>query len=84
MRILKFGGTSISTVNRIKNVRKIIRNSAEKNQIIVVISALAGVTNQLIASIEKALRGDLEWQKAVGTLRKRHYDVLKETTNFEC
>jgi len=83
MRIVKFGGTSISTVNRIKNVRKIIRNSAEKSQIIVVISALGGVTNQLIASIEQALRGDLEWQKTVGTLIKRHYDVLKETINFD-
>lgn len=48
--IEKFGGTSVGTLERIKNVAKIIKSSIETaNDVVVVVSAMAGITNKLIA-----------------------------------
>ena len=47
--VLKFGGTSVKDVNQIKKVAKIIKKRREEgNQLIVVVSAMSGVTNELI------------------------------------
>ena len=46
--VMKFGGTSVADINRIKNVASIIRNNFKKNKLVVVLSAMAGVTNKLI------------------------------------
>ncbi len=45
--IMKFGGTSVGTIDKIRNVAKIVENESKFNKIIVVLSAMAGVTNQL-------------------------------------
>mgnify|MGYP001309890011 CR=1 FL=1 len=45
--VMKFGGTSLGTVEKIRNVGKIVENESKTNKIIVVLSAMAGVTNQL-------------------------------------
>ena len=48
-KVLKFGGTSVGTIDRIQHVANIIKNEYESgNQIIVVVSAMAGKTNELI------------------------------------
>ena len=47
--VLKFGGTSVGTIEKIKKVAKIIGNYRKKNyKVIVVSSAMSGVTNDLI------------------------------------
>ena len=47
--VLKFGGTSVGTIDRIKNVAKIIATYKKKNlRVIVVSSAMSGITNRLI------------------------------------
>ena len=45
--IMKFGGTSVGTIDKIRNVAKIVENESKFNKIIVVLSAMAGGTNQL-------------------------------------
>ena len=46
--VLKFGGTSVGTIDKIKKVAKIIKKRLnEANQIIVVVSAMSGVTDEL-------------------------------------
>ena len=47
--ILKFGGTSVGTIEKIKKVANIIKRLSESNEIIVVVSAMSGVTNELKA-----------------------------------
>ena len=48
-KVLKFGGTSVGTTERIQHVAKIVKKEhAEGNQIIVVVSAMSGKTNELI------------------------------------
>ena len=69
-KVLKFGGTSVGTVERIQHVAKIIKKEHEKgNQIIVVLSAMSGKTNELI---------DLS-NKIANNFNKRELDVLLST-----
>ena len=66
-KILKFGGTSVGTVKRIQHVASIIKKEhAEGNQVIAVVSAMAGKTNELI-KLSKDIAEDFD---------KREFDVL--------
>lgn len=76
MRVIKFGGTSIGTVSRFKNVIKIISERLEKDRIIVVISAIEGVTNKIVSAIELARSGNKEYQNILNEINKIHYDFL--------
>ena len=51
--VMKFGGTSVANVQKIQNVAKTVINQSKKNKVIVVLSAMAGVTNQLQAYIDE-------------------------------
>jgi len=51
--VMKFGGTSVANLSKIRNVAKIVKECSQKNKIIVVLSAMSGVTNQLQSYIEK-------------------------------
>ena len=46
--VLKFGGTSIGSIQRIKKVSKIIKSYSKKYKVIVLSSAMSGTTNKLI------------------------------------
>ena len=53
-KVLKFGGTSVGSIDRIVHAAKIIKKESELgNQIIVVVSAMAGKTNELIKNAEQ-------------------------------
>lgn len=56
MRVLKFGGTSVATPERRDVVAGIVRDRAERGGVVVVVSALAGVTDALAAAVDQALR----------------------------
>ena len=46
--VMKFGGTSVGNIDRIKNVAKIVKKSVDQgNSVVVAVSAMAGVTNEL-------------------------------------
>ena len=45
--VMKFGGTSVGDIAKIKNVAKIVQSKVKNNKLIVVLSAMAGVTNQM-------------------------------------
>ena len=51
--VMKFGGTSVGNISKIKNVAKIVAKEIKKNKIIVVLSAMGGVTNKLQKYIEE-------------------------------
>ncbi len=62
--VLKFGGTSVADINKIKNVANIVQKELKKYKLIVVLSAMAGVTNQMQKHIdniesEESLENDL-------------------------
>ena len=51
--VMKFGGTSVANVAKIKNVAKTVIKQAKNSKVVVVLSAMAGVTNQLQAFIDE-------------------------------
>ena len=76
MKILKFGGTSVSNTKSIDCVSDIINSN--KNRVTVVISALGGVTNILSKMLEKAGKGKLGYKSNINDLSKRHIEIIKD------
>jgi len=81
MKVLKFGGSSVATADRIKSVIEIVKgyNPAE---IAVVFSAFGGVTDQLIHISELAWKGDIAYKEKMSQLEKRHLDTVRELINI--
>ena len=66
-KVLKFGGTSVGTVERIQHVANIIKKELETgNQVIAIVSAMSGKTNELV-KLSKDITDDFN---------KRELDVL--------
>lgn len=78
MKILKFGGSSLASPDRIKAVGRIILDEARQHRVIVVVSALEGVTNQLLECARLAERGDSTYERLYQKVARRHHSVLKE------
>lgn len=76
MRVIKFGGTSVGTVERFRNVINIISERSTKDTIIVVISAIGGITNKLISAIDCAKKGNKDYRHILEEITKIHYDFL--------
>jgi bifunctional aspartokinase / homoserine dehydrogenase 1 len=72
MKVMKFGGSSIASPERIRSVADIIAASAKKSKVIVVVSAFQGVTNLLIETAQFAERGDERYAGNLNALKKRH------------
>lgn len=75
---MKFGGTSIGTGENIRNVANIVRNNSKKgDKVVVVVSALAGVTNQLIHEAEELTKGkEGRIQEFVKELTEKHLQTI--------
>ena len=58
MKVLKFGGTSVGSVSSILSLKQIVEKEAKHQSIIVVVSALGGITDQLIKTSLLAREGD--------------------------
>ncbi|HQH95150.1 MAG TPA: aspartate kinase, partial [Rectinema sp.] len=72
MKILKFGGTSTGSPEALKSLVSIVQKSGEK---ILVVSALSGTTDTLLASAKLASEGG-DWQSAFASIRERHYSII--------
>ena len=69
-KVLKFGGTSVGTIERIQHVANIIKKEhSEGNKVIVIVSAMAGRTDELI-KLSKEISDEFD---------KREFDVLLST-----
>lgn len=76
MKVLKFGGTSVANEQNILQSIAVIQNIPGKK--VVVVSALGGVTDSLIAAIHSAKNGDPEYKNSLENLKKRHREVLQK------
>lgn len=77
MKVLKFGGTSVGSVESILSLKKIVEKSAEECPVIVVVSALGGVTDKLIATARLASKGGDAWRTEFESIYKRHKDMIE-------
>src|SRR5262245_28829897 len=72
MRVLKFGGSSLATPARIRDVGRIVLEARRRDPIIVVVSAFQGVTNQLLESAQLAERGNARYDRILNELARQH------------
>ena len=76
MKVLKFGGTSVGSVASILSLQKIVEKEAKHQPIIVVVSALGGITDQLITTSQLALKGDESWRNEFDSIVARHHKMI--------
>lgn len=80
-KILKFGGSSVVSPERIREVTSIVLDAARKERVVVIVSAFQGVTNQLLECARLAETGDTKFLSMYKILAKRHTAVLKDLHN---
>ena len=76
MKVLKFGGTSVGSVKSILSLKQIVENEAKKQPVVIVVSALGGITDKLIATSKLAVAGDEEWKTEFEAMVDRHHKMI--------
>ena len=76
MKVLKFGGTSVGSVESILSLKAIVEKEAQEQPIIVVVSALGGITDKLIATSVLAQKGDETWKDEFQAMVERHHKMI--------
>ena len=77
--VLKFGGTSVGSPERFNRVIDIVHQKAARHRVVVVASALSGVTDQLVEAADAAPTSSAEREELVRTLRRRHVHHALDT-----
>ncbi len=78
--VIKFGGTSISSAKDIKSVAKYLQSLSKKNQIVVVCSAISGITDDLLEISNFIKKGNKENANRIVTkIIKKHEQLAKES-----
>ncbi len=83
MKILKFGGSSVASPQRIKSVIDILMPYIQQEKIAVVFSAFGGVTDSLIELSTLALAGNTSYKTQLEQIEKRHLEVVRELVDIQ-
>jgi bifunctional aspartokinase / homoserine dehydrogenase 1 len=76
--VMKFGGTSVGDADCIRRAATIVKSAAAKSPVVVVVSAMSGVTNRLIEAAKRAKAGEREFLPGlIADLRKQHMTALE-------
>jgi len=76
MKVMKFGGTSVGSVKSILSLKTIVEAEARTQPVIVVVSALDGITDKLIATSKLAKQGDEHYREEFDAMVKRHHQMI--------
>ena len=76
MKVLKFGGTSVGSVSSITSLKKIVEKEAKHQPVVVVVSALGGITDKLLATSQQALKGEEAWRTSFEEIVERHHKMI--------
>ena len=76
MKVMKFGGTSVGSVESILSVKRIVERQTEP--VIVVVSALGGITDKLIRTSQMAVEGNIAYQKSFAEIAERHETMISD------
>ena len=76
MKVMKFGGTSVGSVKSILSLKEIVEAEARTQPVIVVVSALDGITDKLIATSQMAKQGDERYREEFDAMVKRHHQMI--------
>lgn len=82
MKVLKFGGSSVANAKSLSSVIAIIQqNKSEK--IVVVVSALGGITDILLKMLSSAIKGEADHKSTIDTIEQRHLELIKHFIPLE-
>ena len=77
MKVMKFGGTSVGSVKSILSLKKIVETEARTQPVVVVVSALDGITDKLIATSQMAKQGDDHYREEFDAMVTRHHQMIE-------
>lgn len=77
MNVLKFGGTSVGSAENIKKVIEIVKSASENDHVVVVVSAVGGITDKLMRASQKAIENDLNYKSDFDKLKQQHVEIME-------
>ena len=77
MQVLKFGGSSVGTADAILKVVDIVSETIKKEPTIVVVSAMSGVTDQLLMLAQSASQGNEAYKTIIENIEQKHLDAVR-------
>ena len=81
MKVLKFGGTSVGSAENIKRVKEILMG--QDDDVIVVVSALGGITDKILSAAKMAAIGTGYFQAELTEINTRHFDTIEKLFSSE-
>ncbi len=78
MQVIKFGGSSVASAENINKVVKIVKSKTGNGRIAIVVSALGGITDLLLAAAQLASTNDEAYKTALFEIETRHLNTVKE------
>ncbi len=78
---MKFGGTSVGSVKSILSLRNIVEREARRQPVVVVVSALGGITDKLLQTAQLALDGDERYKSEMKAIADRHHQMIDTIIN---
>ena len=77
MQVLKFGGSSVGSAEAINKMVAIVTNSIQKESTIVVVSAMSGVTDQLLMMAQTASQGNEAYKTIIQNIEQKHLEAVR-------
>src|ERR1051326_7883122 len=74
----KFGGTSVANAERYRAAAAIVLESQPGERVAVIVSAMSGVTNELIRAVELAAKHDASYLANLAELKQKHLATIAE------
>eukprot|EP01137_Pigoraptor_chileana_P027366 Opistho-2@9873 len=77
MQVLKFGGSSVASAENMSKVVSIVQKAIEKEPVILVVSALGGITDSLLHTGELASKANEEYKTVLKEMEGRHLETVR-------
>lgn len=77
MQVLKFGGSSVASAENMRKVVSIVQKAIEKEPVILVVSALGGITDSLLHTGELASKANEEYKTVLKEMESRHLETVR-------
>ena len=78
MKVLKFGGTSVGSAKNIHKVISILDNLSKDSNLVVVVSAVGGVTDKLLNAAQLAIDKQSTYKDAFSKIKQQHLEIIED------
>ena len=78
MRVLKFGGSSVANADNINKIVAILKERLPNEKLILVVSALGGITDSLLTTVVLASEGNEDYKSHLEQIENRHLQMVKQ------